>query len=76
MEYDEKMLFLSHFSIFRRIQNFLFRKRREIIPSNPKNMTELNVDLPMFQFNKDETVVKGDQVLIREKKNANKDEEE
>ena len=26
-------------------------------------MTELNVDLPMFQFNKEETVVKGDQVL-------------
>ena len=63
MESDQKMLFLSHFPKFRRIQNFLFRKRREIIPSNPKNMTELNVDLPMFQFNKDETVVKGDQVL-------------
>ena len=44
MEPDEKMLFLSNFPKYRSIQNSLFRKRREIIPTNPRNMTELNVE--------------------------------
>ena len=34
-----------------------------LIPPNPKTMIDLDVHLPMFQYNRDETVVKGDQVL-------------
>ena len=41
----------------------MYKERRKLIPPNPKTMTDLNVDLPMFQYTKDESVVKGDQVL-------------
>ena len=63
MESQEKLLFLSAFPTFRDIQSSLYKKRREHIPPNPKKMTDLKLDLPLFKYNKDETVVKGDQVL-------------
>ena len=40
-----------------------FCTRKELIPPNLKTMIDLNVELPMFQYSRDETVVKGDQVL-------------
>ena len=63
MQSEEKVLFLSSFPTFRDFQTILYRKRRELIPPNPKVMTDLNVDLPIFQYSKEETVLKGDQVL-------------
>ena len=63
MESENKLLFLSTFPTYREIQFQMYKKRRELIPPNPKTMTDLNVDLPMFQYTKDESVVKGDQVL-------------
>ena len=63
MESQEKLLFLSDFPTFRDIQSSLYKKRRELIPPNPKKMIDLKLDLALFQYNKDESVVKGDQVL-------------
>ena len=63
MEAEEKLLFLSNFPTFKDFQTRMYRKRRELIPPNPKTMIDLDVHLPMFQYNRDETVVKGDQVL-------------
>ena len=65
MESEEKFLFLSNFPTFKEFHTILYRKRLELIPPNPKTMIDLNVDLPMFQYSRDETVVKGDQVLTR-----------
>ena len=63
MEAEEKLLVLSNFPTFRQFQNQMYRKRRDLIPPNPKTMIDLDVHLPMFQYNRDETIVKGDQVL-------------
>ena len=63
MEAEEKLLFLSNFPTFKDFQTRIYRKRRELIPPNPKTMIDLDVHLPMFQYNRDETIVKGDQVL-------------
>ena len=63
MDSQEKVLFLSIFPSFRDIQSSLYKKRRELIPPNPKRMTDLKLDLPLFQYSQEETVVKGDQVL-------------
>ena len=63
MTSQEKQSFLSVFPSFRQIQAKLYRKRRELIPPNPKRMTDLKLDLPLFQYSQEETVVKGDQVL-------------
>ena len=70
MESEEKFLFLSNFPTFKEFHTILYRKRRELIPPNPKTMIDLNVDLPMFQYSRDETVVKGDQVLTDGRRNA------
>ena len=63
MESEEKFLFLSNFPTFKEFHTILYRKRLEFIPPNPKTMIDLNVDLPMLQYSRNETVVKGDQVL-------------
>ena len=63
MEAEEKLLFLSNFPTFIEFQTRMYRKRRELIPPNPKTMIDFDVHLPMFQYNRDETIVKGDQVL-------------
>ena len=41
----------------------MYKKRRELLPLNPKRMTDFKLDLPLFQYSQEETVVKGDQVL-------------
>ena len=53
----------NHVSQKPEFQTRMYRKRRELIPPNPKTMIDLDVHLPMFQYNRDETIVKGDQVL-------------
>ena len=63
MEAEEKLLFLSNFPTFIEFKTRMYRKRCELIPPNPKTMIDLDVHLPMFQYNRDETIVKGDQVL-------------
>ena len=63
MTSQEKQSFLSVFPSFRQIQAKLYRKRQELIPPNPKRMTDLKLDLPLFQYSQEETVVKGDQDL-------------
>ena len=63
MTTQEKQLFLSAFPTFRAIQSTLYKKRRELLPPNPKRMTDFKLDLPLFQYSQEETVVKGDQVL-------------
>ena len=63
MHSNEKLLFLSFFPAFRDLHASLYKKRRELIPPNPKRMTDLKLDLLLFQYSKDETVVKGDHIL-------------
>ena len=63
MTTQEKQLFLSAFPTFRAIQSTLYKKRWELLPPNPKRMTDFKLDLPLFQYSQEETVVKGDQVL-------------
>ena len=41
MQSEEKVLFLSSFPTFRDFQTILYRKRRELIPPNPKVMKVL-----------------------------------
>ena len=38
MDSQEKLLFLSDFPTFRDVQSNLYKKRRELIPPNPKKM--------------------------------------
>ena len=45
MEAEEKLLFLSNFPTFRQFQNQMYRKRRELIPPNPKTTIDLDVHL-------------------------------
>ena len=63
MTTQEKQLFLSVFPTLRAIQSTLYKKRRELLPPNPKRMTDFKLDLPLFQYSQEETVVKGDQDL-------------
>ena len=39
------------------------RKRREVIPADPKFMTDIDLTLPVFLYQDGESVVKGEQVL-------------
>ena len=63
MDSQEKLLFLSDFPTFRDVQSNLYKKRRELIPPNPKKMIDLKLDLSLFLYSDDESVVKGDQLL-------------
>ena len=63
MDSETKISFLQEFPSFRTVQANLYRKRREIIPADPKAMTDLKVDLKLFQYNDEEVVIKGDQVF-------------
>ena len=45
MTTQEKQLFLSAFPTFRAIQSTLYKKRRELLPPNPKRMTDFKLDL-------------------------------
>ena len=45
------------------IKTILVRKRREVIPADPKFMTDIDLTLPVFLYQDGESVVKGEQVL-------------
>ena len=63
MDTNTKLLFLNEFPRYRDLAANLYKMRREIISADPKVMTDLRVDLDMFNYKKDEVVIKGDQIL-------------
>ena len=64
MDADTRFLFLRNFPPLKNVTAQLYTKRRDFIPANPVNMTDLNIDLSMFLYSEDgENVVKGDTVL-------------
>ena len=63
MDSKTKLLFLQDFPTFIEIKTILARKRREVIPADPKVMTNIDLDLPVFFYKDEENVVKGDLVL-------------
>ena len=63
MEDDLRMLFLEKFPKLKKIAPTLYKKRREFIPADPKTQTDLNLDLPMFLYNGEESSCIGDVVL-------------
>ena len=63
MDNTTKMSFLSQFPLYRNMSANLYKTRREVIPSDPKEMTDLDVNLEWFHYSQNEMVVKGDQVL-------------
>ena len=65
MDSNEKLLFLHNFPTFLELKTILVRKRREVIPSDPKVMTDIDLSLPVFLLNDGESVVKGDEVETR-----------
>ena len=48
---------------FLEVKTILVRKRREVIPSDPKVMTDIDLSLPVFLYKDGESVVKGEEVL-------------
>ena len=63
MDSETKTSSLQDFPSFRAVQATLYRKRREIIPADPKAMTDPNVNLKLFQYNNQENIIKGDQLF-------------
>ena len=63
MDANAKLLFLQDFPTYIDIKTILVRKRREVIPSDPKVMTDINLSLPVFLYKDGESVVKGEEVL-------------
>ena len=63
MDPDSKLLFLQEFPSFLDLKSALLAQRRKFIPPDPKNMIEINIDLPVFLTEAGENVVKGDQLL-------------
>ena len=63
MDSNEKLLFQHNFPTFLELKTILVRKRREVIPSDPKVMTDIDLSLPVFLYKDGESVVKGEQVL-------------
>ena len=63
MDSSTKLSFLQEFPGYRNKSATLYRVWREIIPADPKEVHELNVDLEWFQYSKGgESVVKGDPI--------------
>ena len=58
-----KLIFLQDFPSYTEIKTILSRKRREVIPADPKSMTDIDLSLPVFLYKDGESVVKGEQVL-------------
>ena len=56
-------LFLSQFPLYRNMSANLYKTRREVIPSDPKEKTDLDVNLEWFHYSQNEMFVKWDQVL-------------
>ena len=63
LDRNRRFKFLQDFPSFRDVQSGLYRKRREIIPRDPKAMQDLEVESDWFKYNETEMVVKGDQIL-------------
>ena len=63
MDTNTKLLFLQDFPKFVDIKSSLLSKRRQMIPPDPKVMSDIDNDLPVFLTKKGENVVKGEQVL-------------
>ena len=63
MDSATKLLFLQDFPKYLDLKSALLYVRRQVIPPDPKLMTDIDVNLPIF-LNKDgENIVKADQVL-------------
>ena len=63
MDSATKLLFLQDFPKYLDLKSALLSVRRQVIPPDPKLMTDIDVNLPIF-LNKDgENIVKADQVL-------------
>ena len=45
------------------LKSTMLSMRRQVIPPDPKFMTDINIDLPIFLYKEGENVVKADQVL-------------
>ena len=68
MDADAKSQFLQDFPSLRDVTSGLYTKRRDFIPANSENMTDLDIDLPLFLYNEDgEMVFKGDTVFNEKK---------
>ena len=63
MDSNNKLLFLQDFPSFYDIKTVLGRKRREVIPADPKVISDIDLNLPVFLYKDGESVVKGEQVL-------------
>ena len=63
MDANAKLLFLQDFPTYIEIKTILVRKRREVIPSDPKVMTDIDLSLPVFLYKDGESVLKGEEVL-------------
>ena len=63
MDSNTKLLFLQEFPRYLDLKSTLLSMRRQVIPPDPKFMTDINIDLPIFLYKEGENVVKADQVL-------------
>ena len=68
MDSNNKLLFLQDFPSFYDIKTVLGRKRREVIPADPKVISDIDLNLPVFLYKDGESVVKGEQVLSDERR--------
>ena len=63
MDSKTKLFFLQDFPTFTEIKTVLVRKRREVIQADPKEMSDIDLDLPIFLYKYGENVIKGDLLL-------------
>ena len=63
MEETQRQIFLQDFPSFLNMKRVLSRKRREVIPADPKLVTDIDTGLPAFLLDGVECMVKGDQVF-------------
>ena len=63
MDSATKLLFLQDFPKYLDMKTALLSVRRQVIPPDPKLMTDIDVNLPIFLNKEGENIVKADQVL-------------
>ena len=63
MDTNTKLLFLQDFPKFVDVKSSLLSRRRQMIPPDPKFMSDIDIDLQVFLTKKVENVVKGEQFL-------------
>ena len=63
MDSATKLLFLQEFPRYLDMKTALLSVRRQVIPPDPKLMTDIDVSLPIFLYKEGENIVKADQVL-------------